>query len=249
MKYVTFNIRYDCGHDGINNFEYRKDFIVQVIRERQPDIIGFQEVLPHVAAWLKESLQGYSIVGCGRGEHLDGEQVCIAYRTSRMNLMDFRTIWLSPTPYLPGSRYPDQSDCPRTASIALFHDLQENRVFRVINTHLDHVGQKSRLLALQQILSVLRETAFFPDAPVILAGDFNCVPESDEMQYLKEHPEFVNLTEGIGNTYHGFMHDLPEPIDYIFLRGDLTCRSIEKWQHVHSGVYLSDHYPIEAELV
>ena len=30
--------------------------ILEKIRQEKPDIIGFQEVLPHVAAWLKENL-------------------------------------------------------------------------------------------------------------------------------------------------------------------------------------------------
>ena len=29
MKFVTFNIRYDCGEDGINNFDLRKPFILK----------------------------------------------------------------------------------------------------------------------------------------------------------------------------------------------------------------------------
>jgi len=38
MKFVTFNIRYDCGADGENNFCFRKPFILQKIREEQPEI-------------------------------------------------------------------------------------------------------------------------------------------------------------------------------------------------------------------
>ena len=56
MKFVTFNIRCDFGQDGANNFIYRRPLILEKIRQEKPDIIGFQEVLPHVAAWLKENL-------------------------------------------------------------------------------------------------------------------------------------------------------------------------------------------------
>ena len=52
MKFVTFNIRCDFGQDGANNFIYRRPLILEKIRQEKPDIIGFQEVLPHVAAWL-----------------------------------------------------------------------------------------------------------------------------------------------------------------------------------------------------
>ena len=64
MKIVTFNIRLDWGRDGANNFSFRKDFILRKLLREKPDIICFQEVLPHVAAWLKESLPEYDIAGC-----------------------------------------------------------------------------------------------------------------------------------------------------------------------------------------
>ena len=56
MKVVTFNIRCDYGQDGLNEFANRKKLILRKINQEKPDIIGFQEVLPHVAKWLKENL-------------------------------------------------------------------------------------------------------------------------------------------------------------------------------------------------
>ena len=56
MKIVTFNIRCDFGQDGANNFEFRKPLILKRIAEEQPDVIGFQEGLPHVQKWLRENL-------------------------------------------------------------------------------------------------------------------------------------------------------------------------------------------------
>ena len=49
--------------------------ILEKIRQEKPDIIGFQEVLPHVAAWLKENLTEYYIAGCGREKDLTGEKL------------------------------------------------------------------------------------------------------------------------------------------------------------------------------
>ena len=61
MKLVTFNIRCDFGQDGENNFEYRKDLILKKIAQEKPDMICFQEVLPHIAKWLKENLTEYYV--------------------------------------------------------------------------------------------------------------------------------------------------------------------------------------------
>ena len=62
MKFVTFNIRYDCGFDGENNFDFRKPLILRKIEQEKPDILCFQEVLPHVAVWLKENLTDYYVI-------------------------------------------------------------------------------------------------------------------------------------------------------------------------------------------
>jgi len=90
MKLVTFNIRCDFGQDGENNFEYRKDLILKKIAQEKPDMICFQEVLPHIAKWLKENLTEYYVIGCGAerraGQHRipqgslkpDGDAVLLA---------------------------------------------------------------------------------------------------------------------------------------------------------------------------
>ena len=62
---------------------------------------------------------------------------------------------LSQTPYVPGSRYKEQSSCPRTATEAVFEDIKSGRVFRFINTHLDHIGAQAREKGLIQILNQL----------------------------------------------------------------------------------------------
>ena len=223
MKFVTFNIRCDFGQDGANNFIYRRPLILEKIRQEKPDIIGFQEVLPHVAAWLKENLTEYYIAGCGREKDLTGEAMIIAYRKERFQSVSLETFWLSPTPYVPGSRYPVQSMCPRTATDVVFEDMETGKVFRVINTHLDHECAGARKLGLEQILAHLRAEKAFADVPVILSGDFNAEPDSEEMKPLRETAGLVNATEGIGITFHNYHRDDPNDpqcsIDYIILKG------------------------------
>ncbi|MGN0298506.1 MAG: endonuclease/exonuclease/phosphatase family protein [Lachnospiraceae bacterium] len=244
MKIVTFNIRCDYGQDGSNNFCYRKPLVLKKIAQEQPDIICFQEVIPDVAVWLKEVLTEYYIIGCGRSETLEDEQVAIAYRKDRMNLIQMDTYWLSERPQIPGSRYPNQSICPRVCTETLFEDLKTKLVFRLVNTHLDHEGAMARKLALRQILCRTEQKTFMADAPVILTGDMNADPDSDEMSVMKDYPAYVNVTENIGITFHGFMRCAPACIDYIFVKGKLVCKKVEKWMDEENGVYLSDHYPV-----
>ncbi|NJP40254.1 endonuclease/exonuclease/phosphatase family protein [Oscillospiraceae bacterium HV4-5-C5C] len=265
LKFVTFNIRCDYGQDGSNNFCFRQPLILAELARQQPDIVAFQEVLPHVAAWLKASLPDYYLIGCPRSATLSDEQVPVAFKKERFNLLQMETFWLSPQPYEPGSRYAVQSTCPRVCTAALFQDLSCGQIFRVLNLHLDHEGSPARELGLRQVLQYLKTVPLLPQAPVLLAGDFNAQPDSPELRLLQQNPDFLNLTEGIGITFHSFSPaDPPCSIDYIFLKQGSTaaragsaalyspkqlyCSHVSKWETEVDGVWLSDHYPICAEL-
>lgn len=51
-----------------------------------------------MAVWLKENLEGYYVIGCGRDEKLGDEQVSVAYRRDTVNLISMDTFWLSGSP-------------------------------------------------------------------------------------------------------------------------------------------------------
>lgn len=250
LKVVTFNIRGDFGVDGENNFYRRKPMILEKIACEQPDIVGFQEVMPLVADWLRENMKDYYVVGCGRGANLDDEQATIAFKKDRFNLIEMRTFWLSETPYVPASRYQEQSDCPRVSTEVVLMEKRTGKVLRVLNTHLDHIGVGARQLGLRQILNHLKNAQLFPDAPAILMGDFNAWPDGEEMKVFDEFPGYTNTVEGIGITYHGYKKaKYPECIDYIYICGAIESCGAEKWIDEKDGVFLSDHYPVCAELV
>lgn len=249
MKLVTFNIRCDYNQDGANSFSYRKKLILEKIKKEAPDILCFQEVLPHVAGWLKESLSDYYVIGCGRDENLENEQTSIAYKKSLYNLLKMDLFWLSETPDVPGSRYENQSDCPRICTVALFQNMNTKEVFRIYNTHLDHIGSEARKSGLGQILTRMEGESTFVPAPAILTGDFNALPASEEMRLLLDYPDLVDLTSDITGTYHDFGRlDEPEKIDYIIAGKSIKCSRTGLWKDSRDGVYLSDHYPVSAEI-
>lgn len=249
MKLVTFNLRYDTERDELNSFHYRRELIVKKIKKEAPDIICFQEVLPHMAVWLKENLKDYYIIGCGRSRRLKDEQVAVAYRRSRMNLVHMETFWLSDTPQVPGSRYEDQSVCPRVCTEAVFQDLESDMLFRLVNLHLDHSGSVVREKEIRQILDKIEHTEVFADIPVILAGDFYAQPDMEEMKALTDHQVFWDAAQEAGGTYHAF-GGLEEPLkmDYIFIQDPFVCERTKVWTDCKNGVYLSDHYPISVIL-
>ena len=77
------------------------------------------------------------------------------------------------------------------------------------------------------------------------------VANTEESRCNWRRTDYVDYTEDIGITYHGFE---PERIDYIYIKkakegyAGLTCRSVKKWEDRDKEVWLSDHYPICAEL-
>lgn len=251
MKIVTFNIRLDNHMDGVNNFDCRKNLILQKIRQQKPDILCFQEVLPHVLAWLRESLPEYCVMGCGRGAQFDDEACAIACRKESVEFMGFTTFWLSPTPRVPGSRYAQQSICPRICSVATLQPAGEPRPMRVYNTHLDHEGIAARVLGLTQILKRMEADNEALPMPALLTGDFNALPGSPEMAPLEEFSGLglTDLTASIPYTFHGY--GVPSEfckIDYIYATPAFTLRSLHRWKDRIDGVYLSDHYPVCAEV-
>lgn len=249
IKFVTFNIRCDFEQDGKNCFKYRKEKIQRKIENEKPDVICFQEVLPHVAAWLKETLTDYNVLGCGRSSEFADEQEAIVYRKQRFDLISFETYWLSREPYTPGSRYEQQSSCPRTTSEALLYDLEEAVLYRIVNTHLDHEGSLARKLGLTQIMERLEQPKSFPEALTVLAGDFNAMPGAKELAAIEKLGTYKDAACGVGGTFHDYgTIRREEKIDYIYMKEPLRARKAVRWEECENGVYFSDHYPVSVEI-
>ena len=43
MRLMTFNLRFATPIDGPNEWEYRKDLVVEIILNHRPDLLGTQE--------------------------------------------------------------------------------------------------------------------------------------------------------------------------------------------------------------
>ena len=249
MKIVSFNIRCDYDQDGDNNFSNRKPLIEEKINKESADVICFQEVLPHVATWLKETFNDYYFLGCGRDENLEDEQTTIGFKKLDYQLLAMNTFWLSKEPYVPASRYKDQSACPRTCTEVLIENIKSKKVYRIINTHLDHIGSSSRVLAVKQIIAYIDDVKLFKDATTLIAGDFNALPNDPEILLLSQGDRFVDLTSSLDGTFHDYGRQEPkEKIDYIFASKDVHCNQASLWLEQENAVFLSDHYPVCLEI-
>ena len=243
LKIMSFNLRVDNSGDGINAFSNRFHRVVEVLEREKPDVVGFQEVTNAMRARLRDHLPGYTVQGCGREANYCGESMLIAYRKEEVELIRLENIWLSPTPYIPGSNFGgDQSSCPRMFTAALVKHRDVDEPFYFMNTHLDHVGKNARYLgAMQLVQYVSSHREHF-----VLTGDFNATPETPEIKLITSALGYrgaVDCTEGLGGTFHGFGRIPPErmeKIDYIFT--DAVCRDRYVVEDTPvEGQYYSDH--------
>lgn len=243
VNVMTFNIRYDTKEDGVNRFDGRKALIKSFLDREKPDVIGFQEVLPHVRAWLCDNLPDYVVLGMGRNPDYTGESVSIAYRKDRFDLVKFDQFWLSDTPDVPGSRYVvDQSGCPRISVQASLVSRTDGKVFTFANTHLDHVGLHAQVCGASLLMSrLLSENKY----PFVLTGDFNARPKDAAIREIVGVKGVRDLTAPIKETtYHGYGTQTAYKIDYIFSNRKAVKDTLKVHKDKEGDVYLSDHYPV-----
>ena len=252
----TYNLRTDSSGDGINAFSKRKDYVLAEFPKYQADIIGFQETQPHMRQWLIDNFTDYQICGVGRGPDLLGESNVVAFKKDKFDLVGLETFWLSDMPHIPGSRFStDQSGCPRICTCTTLMHKESGKCFRHYNTHLDHVGRFAQAQGISLILNRIAADYSTWALPVILTGDFNVHPDSVVRKSVLEFAgcgeKLVDVTEGVGMTFHGYQpenHAETDQIDFVFT--NLPCDKTKSYtaKDVKDGVYLSDHYPVGAYL-
>ncbi len=100
----------------------------------------------------------------------------------------------------------------------------EGQVVHVFNTHLDHT---SVALRLAQIRAVNRVIARFADAPMILGGDLNAIPEGPVLTALRSDisDAWPGEGEGPGNTVPA--HDPRRRIDYLLHNSWLSTHAAQ----------------------
>jgi len=242
LTILTFNLRCPAKMDGVNYSPLRMPRVMEKIREEKPDVIGFQELEDTALSTLREGLPEYEFIGAGRDRDYRGESCRLAYRRETVEVHAMGHFWLSPTPEVPGSRYEEQSGCPRVCTWAMLMHRISGQRFAVVNTHLDHVHEKARTLGLNQVLAeadrIRRETG----VPVFVTGDFNFPPEEGTYGLIGQFG-FEDLTRDVAPTFHGFGTVDPVRVDYI-LAGQPGKYAISRWHECNGGVYLSDHDPV-----
>ncbi len=225
IKVLTFNVKYgDYGWDKVKNY----------IKEQDPDIILVQEKDTNRA--LRQDLVKYPSVIL-KTKHKILRQAEIIEDKSRGN-----------------SFYADVDINGKIIRIVNVY-LEPFRLQKTMFTKLDAmgIGNLSTLLshmiptfqAHEDQIKKIRKAIDFSPYPVIVAGDFNSVPNSYEYYSLGKDLQDAFLTAGKGSASSFHDYKIPLRIDYIFSSKSIIPLSYK----VDQSVKLSDHYPVIAEFL
>ena len=257
LNMISFNIRYDNPDDGPNAWPNRKSLAASVFRDWQVDIAGLQEALIGQIRDLETALPEYAWTGVGRDDGLEkGEFSPIFYDKNKLVLADHGTFWLSETPEVAGSVHWDNA-ITRIATFGTFTHKETGLSVFVINTHLDHVGEKSRQKSAELILSRIK--ALSGGLPVILTGDLNSSTGSLAVTILTSDKQ-LKLTDSRGlveerhfgaeATFNGFGRaDRPATIDFILVSPNFRVSRHGHIQARRADIYVSDHFPVFARVI
>ncbi|MFZ4629211.1 MAG: endonuclease/exonuclease/phosphatase family protein, partial [Blastocatellia bacterium] len=105
VRVMSYNIRYGTANDGENHWDKRRTFLVDTIRQFDPDLLGTQETLGFQRDYLAEALPGYETLGVGRDDGAEkGEMTALYFKRERFEKLDGGHFWLSETPEIPASK-------------------------------------------------------------------------------------------------------------------------------------------------
>ena len=252
LDVMTYNIRFDNPRDGINQWSSRKNKVFKLIKKYNPDIFGVQEALHHQLTDIQKNCEGYKFIGVGRDDGKEkGEYSAIFYKTSRFDVIEQSTFWLSETPQVPGSKSWDAA-ITRVATWAKFLDKKTNKQFLLINTHFDHIGKEARKQSAAMLKSKAAELG--ANFPTIITGDFN-ITRDEEPYAVMMQPSTMELFDSApknsAGTFCNFGVNSQEcrAIDYIFYSKEWLVSKYEVIQDHDGKNYPSDHLPVQVSFI
>lgn len=254
VRVMSYNIKYDNKSDTVNNWEQRKEQLVNMVKFYEPDFIGTQEGLLNQLEYLDQELSTMRRIGVGRADGKKaGEFSAIYYDSTRFQLEmnSDSTIWLSKTPGKVSKNW--DAALPRILTWGKFNNRKIDQDFFVFNTHFDHVGDTARAKSAKLIIETIEKLA--KGYPVILTGDFNFTEKeppyaiiTDSSSRLKD-AYYASALPHVGPlfSYEGF--DVLDAIskrriDYIFVNDFFDVQKHAIISNFREGKYTSDHLPV-----
>lgn len=250
LTVMSYNIRLGTANDGTNSWQYRFPATALMLRDQQPDVFGLQEAYDFQVLFITENCEEYKAVGVGREDgKSEGEHMSIVYNKKKISLLKWGTFWLSDTPDTPSMGW--DAACYRTATWALMKCRKTGKKFYFVNTHLDHKGAAARKNGLA--LVVARINSMNRDGlPVVLTGDFNMESGDPAFAGLDSMMKNARNTAKKTDSHHSYngWGKSESVIDYIYYSGFSECREFSTVTKPYAERrFISDHFPIMAELI
>ena len=253
LNIMTYNIRYDNPDDGLNNWKFRKENALNMIRFNEVDILGMQEVLVNQLNDIKGQLPEYESIGVGRDDGKEkGEYSPILFHKNKFTLIESGYFWLSETPDKPSKGW--DAACERIATWIILKDKTTEKKVFVMNTHFDHIGQKARQESVNLIKTKMAQLG--KGLPQIFMGDLNADPNSSVITSLLTTEKSIAFLDsksralvvyGPSWTFHDFgkipFKDRPL-IDYILVNKEILVHKYGVLAENLNETYLSDHAPV-----
>lgn len=253
LHVMTYNLKSASGR-APHSWWKRRPLVKAVLENELPTIVCTQEGRFRQLLELREDLDGYDWVHLGRGGGSRSEATAIFWDAARLTPLEYDHLWLSKRPNVIGSRNWG-SGTVRMLTWVHLEDRATGQRFYVVDNHFDHRSEKARRKGAELLL---RTIAKFLD-PVIVAGDFNCGPDSATYRALTRgglSDAWETAAERVTPGWATFNRWRPEPVegptrmDWILARPSRDC-AVEIHQvgvnaYTEGGLTPSDHWPVQA---
>ena len=256
IKVMSFNVRLNTTEDNYRNeWFYRKEACVELIKDQKPSVIGFQEAKytdqwQYFVSGLADDYEGWGVDrDNGEDNPKNGEVMGILYNKKTIKKLDGDTFWLSGTPDKVSKGW--DGACNRTATWGIFEHIATGKKFCYINTHLDHKGTEAQKEGMKLIVKKFKE--YNPDGyPQFLTGDLNVKSDNVALDVLKDY--MVNTRSAApkdrtdnNRTHNGFSTSGGSIIDHIYCTKDMQVVEYHTiTENYGTAEYVSDHYPVYA---
>jgi endonuclease/exonuclease/phosphatase family metal-dependent hydrolase len=252
LKMISSNIRYENAHDGIHSWDNRRPLLQKIITDFLPDILATQEGREKQIKSLADVIP-LKLVDSHRPWIDERMYPCLFINEEKIEIKSSGDIWLSETPLIPGS-CSFKSTFPRLCTwMHVTHSIN-NQDYFVVNTHLDHVLEETRLLQIKVLIQEI-EILNSRRLPLILMGDFNDSPASGVRQSILNSLELKDpwIEKGIPEetSHHGFQDEKNsgDRIDWILIPKTFVVEKIHLEKNSFNGIFPSDHYPLLATVI
>ncbi|MFZ2445077.1 MAG: endonuclease/exonuclease/phosphatase family protein [Syntrophobacteraceae bacterium] len=257
LQIMTFNIRFQNDRDGANAWEFRRELVIDLVRNHAPSILGIQEGTTGQLRDLEKNLEGYDLFAPGRTWDENCQYCSLFFRPDAVRPLFGSEFWLSATPEVHGSKGWD-SAFPRMISYGIFREaeseVKSGGQFWAGVTHLDHLGTEARA----RQAGIISEYLVKQGGPRILMGDFNDHPGSEAHRLLASAATgLVDTWEALRKpenessmTYHKFT-GVPQVfrMDWILASRDFAVSDARViYDHGPGGRFPSDHFPYMVRL-